>query len=127
MQKYICLKGVRNDTVRFIVMGDWGGLPDFPYRTPVEKAVGDEMGKIADYLDIQFVLALGDNFYFDGIKDVDDPRFKVINKLQTSFWIEHKFDVNWCACVYVFVYFQGNIWRCVHLQGFDAQLVPSCW
>ena len=79
MQKYVCLTGVRNDTVRFIVMGDWGGLPDFPYRTPVEKAVGGEMGKIADYLDIQFVLALGDNFYFDGIKDVDDPRFKVIN------------------------------------------------
>ena len=59
-------------------MGDWGGLPDFPYRTPIQKAVGDEMGKIADSLDIQFVLALGDNFYFYGIKDVDDPRFKVI-------------------------------------------------
>ncbi len=35
------------------------------------------MGKIADTLDTQFVLALGDNFYFDGVKDVDDPRFKV--------------------------------------------------
>ena len=37
------------------------------------------MGKIADYLDTQFVLALGDNFYFDGVKDVADPRFKVSN------------------------------------------------
>ena len=59
------------------MIGDWGGLPDFPYRTPIEKAIGNEMGKIADYLDIQFVLALGDNFYFDGVKDVGDPRFKV--------------------------------------------------
>ena len=65
--------------MRFIVIGDWGGLPDFPYRTPVEKAVGREMGKITDYLDTQFVLALGDNFYFDGVKDVADSRFKVSN------------------------------------------------
>ena len=43
----------------------------------MEKAVADEMGKIADNLDIQFVLALGDNFYMDGVKDVGDPRFKV--------------------------------------------------
>ncbi len=58
-------------------MGDWGGLPDFPYRTPIEKAVGRQMGKLAETLDIQFVLALGDNFYFDGVKDVEDPRFQV--------------------------------------------------
>ena len=76
---FFLVGGVRNDSVRFIVIGDWGGLPDFPYRTPVEKAVGREMGKIADYLDTQFVLALGDNFYFDGVKDVADSRFKVSN------------------------------------------------
>ena len=63
--------------MRFIVMGDWGGLPDFPFRTPIEKAVAGRMGEIADQLDIQFTLALGDNFYFDGVKDVGDARFKV--------------------------------------------------
>ena len=65
------------DSLRFIVMGDWGGLPDFPYRTPIEKAVGKQMGKIADGIDSQFTLALGDNFYFDGVRDVHDLRFKV--------------------------------------------------
>ncbi len=63
--------------MRFIVMGDWGGLPAFPFRTPIEKAVAGRMGEIADQLDIQFTLALGDNFYFDGVKDVGDARFKV--------------------------------------------------
>ena len=63
--------------MKYIVMGDWGGLPVFPYRTAIEEAVAREMGKIADKLDARFVLALGDNFYFDGVKDVDDPRFQV--------------------------------------------------
>ena len=66
------------ETVNFLIIGDWGGLPDFPYRTPIEWAVGKQMGKLADKLNAQFVLALGDNFYFDGVKNIDDPRFKVI-------------------------------------------------
>ena len=65
------------DTLRFVVIGDWGGLPAFPYRTPIEVAVAGRMGDIADSLDAQFILALGDNFYFDGVKHVDDPRFQV--------------------------------------------------
>ena len=58
-------------------MGDWGGLPDFPFRTPIEKAVAAEMGKIADQIDSKFTLALGDNFYFSGVKDISDKRFQV--------------------------------------------------
>lgn len=66
-------------------MGDWGGLPDFPYRTPVEKAVARRMGVVAETLNTQFLLALGDNFYFDGVKDVDDKRFYVSCISHTNF------------------------------------------
>jgi len=65
-----------DDSLNFIVMGDWGGLPDFPFRTPIEKAVAAEMGKIADKIDSKFTLALGDNFYFSGVKDISDKRFQ---------------------------------------------------
>ncbi|XP_054707866.1 tartrate-resistant acid phosphatase type 5-like [Uloborus diversus] len=63
-------------SLKFLVIGDWGGLPIFPYRTLVELNVGREMAEAATKLGIDFVLTLGDNFYFDGVKDVDDPRFK---------------------------------------------------
>lgn len=57
-------------------MGDWGGLPASPYRTPVEISVAKKMGDIAEKFRIEFILALGDNFYFDGVKDENDPRFQ---------------------------------------------------
>lgn len=64
-------------SLRFFVIGDWGGLPEFPYRTYVEAAVAARMAKLAHVLDIHFLLALGDNFYYGGVKNVADPRFKV--------------------------------------------------
>ena len=73
---HVCLF-YADGSMTFMVMGDWGGLPDFPYRTPIEVAVANAMGKVADDIDAQFIMALGDNFYFDGIKDVDDRRFQV--------------------------------------------------
>lgn len=66
------------ESVRFLVIGDWGGLPIFPYRTAIEGAVARELGQFAQQQQIEFVLALGDNFYFDGVKNVEDPRFQVI-------------------------------------------------
>lgn len=61
-----------------MVIGDWGGLPFFPYRTPIEETVAIQMGKFADKSKAEFVLALGDNFYFDGVTNISDPRFQVI-------------------------------------------------
>ena len=58
-------------------MGDWGGLPTSPFTTPIEIGVSKEMGRVADQYDSQFLLALGDNFYFDGVTNVHDDRFQV--------------------------------------------------
>ncbi|XP_048395762.1 tartrate-resistant acid phosphatase type 5b [Stegostoma tigrinum] len=62
--------------MRFIAFGDWGGLPDPPYATIVQKAIADEMGRVAQYTGTDFVINVGDNFYYHGVNDVNDFRFK---------------------------------------------------
>ena len=62
--------------LNFIVLGDWGGQDDSPYTTVGEENVAEQMGKTAAEVGSQFTLSLGDNFYENGVTDVDDPRFK---------------------------------------------------
>jgi hypothetical protein len=45
--------------LQFFALGDWGGAMFSPYYTAVEKAVAEEMGKMADLLKPEFILALG--------------------------------------------------------------------
>jgi len=68
---------VAGDSLRFLVIGDMGGLPTWPYKTPVEVGTADEMAKVAKQYSVQFILELGDNFYYDGVKNVEDKRFEV--------------------------------------------------
>lgn len=63
--------------LRFLALADWGGVPLPPYYTPHEKAVAAEVDRLALTQGLDFVLSLGDHFYFDGVKSADDPRFKV--------------------------------------------------
>ena len=65
------------DSLRFLVIGDMGGSPTWPYTTPVEVGTADEMAKVAKQYSVQFILELGDNFYDDGVKNVEDKRFEV--------------------------------------------------
>ena len=59
-------------------MGDWGGLPFYPYRTFIESGTAKGMAALTSTYGTQFNLALGDNFYYKGVKSVNDHRFKVI-------------------------------------------------
>lgn len=68
---------VTSNSTRFFLVGDWGGIPVFPYRTIVEQNIAIYMNKIAKSLDVQFSLFVGDNFYFDGVANVSDKRFEV--------------------------------------------------
>ncbi|BBG94621.1 purple acid phosphatase 17 [Prunus dulcis] len=58
-------------SLSFLVVGDWaeeGSItnPQLLYR---------QMGRIGEQLDIDFVVSTGDNFYGDGLRDVNDPAF----------------------------------------------------
>ena len=63
-------------SLNFMVVGDWGGQDDPPYYTDPEHDVAEQMGQVAAAMGAQFTLSMGDNFYDNGVKDVDDPRFK---------------------------------------------------
>ncbi|XP_012670508.1 tartrate-resistant acid phosphatase type 5b [Clupea harengus] len=67
----------KQGSLRFVGLGDWGGLPFPPYSTPHQREVARELARVTSSMGLDFVLSLGDNFYFDGVEDVDDPRFKV--------------------------------------------------
>ena len=57
--------------LNFLAVGDWGRDGQFN-----QAEVGREMGVVAVALGARFVLSVGDNFYEDGIKGVDDPQWK---------------------------------------------------
>eukprot|EP00658_Telonema_sp_P-2_P071488 TRINITY_DN60749_c0_g2_i1.p1 TRINITY_DN60749_c0_g2~~TRINITY_DN60749_c0_g2_i1.p1 ORF type:complete len:311 (+),score=55.16 TRINITY_DN60749_c0_g2_i1:39-971(+) len=74
----------------FMVMGDWGGMPIWPYFSPGEHAIAKSLGRIAGETNASFTLALGDNFYEHGVKNVDDPRFKqTFERVFTSPNLQH--------------------------------------
>jgi len=57
--------------LNFLLVGDWGrnGEKD-------QMDVARQMGIAAQAMDAKFVVAVGDNFYEDGVKSVDDPQWQ---------------------------------------------------
>lgn len=57
-------------SLNFLVVGDWGrkGLYN-------QSQVAYQMGRIAEDLDVDFIISTGDNFYEDGLTGVADPSF----------------------------------------------------
>lgn len=62
--------------LRFVALGDWGGVPNAPFHTAREMANAKEIARTVKTLGADFILALGDNFYFTGVHDVNDKRFQ---------------------------------------------------
>ena len=68
---------VEGNDLNVLVMGDWGGIPIPPWSTPAEHETAKYMGEEAAKINASFALALGDNFYENGIKtDEHDARFQ---------------------------------------------------
>lgn len=80
-------------SLRFAVIGDWGGLPLPPYHTKQEAHVAAELGRTVANWGADFILSVGDNFYYDGVKNVTDPRFK--STFESVFLAESLRKVPW--------------------------------
>lgn len=63
--------------LRFLITADWGGQSEPPYTTPIQLNLAKAMGDFALRYRTKYILSLGDNFCDDGVKNVDDHRFKV--------------------------------------------------
>jgi 3',5'-cyclic AMP phosphodiesterase CpdA len=61
---------IPDDALSFIAIGDWGRNGEFH-----QKDVADRMGEAAGQLGAEFILALGDNFYPNGVASVHDYQF----------------------------------------------------
>tara|TARA_R110002049_G_scaffold204197_1_gene374766 strand:- start:6620 stop:7612 length:993 start_codon:yes stop_codon:yes gene_type:complete len=61
---------VLKDALHFLVIGDWGRKGDYN-----QQLVADRMEEAAKTLDAEFVIALGDNFYPNGVASIDDPNW----------------------------------------------------
>lgn len=86
-----CVPVTANRTsIKFLAVGDWGGVPYPPYITAVQKTTAREMSKVAEQMGADFILALGDNFYFKGVNSVDSPRFHVSWVMSSEMMVSKK-------------------------------------
>ena len=69
LKESVSIRRATESELRFIFMGDWGGILLWPYKTKIESAVAKEMGKISDQFGSNFTVALGKcAYYFLGDK-----------------------------------------------------------
>ncbi len=76
--------------LRFIALGDAGKGDDVQYQ------VADAMGRVCAANGCEFALYLGDNFYSDGVSEIDDAQF------------EEKFELPYAALDFPFHVVAGN-------------------
>ena len=70
--------------LNFSILGDWGGFPKPWFTTPIQQSAAKLLGPISKDYKSQFNLAIGDNFYFRGVKDVrDEMWFKTFENVYT--------------------------------------------
>jgi tartrate-resistant acid phosphatase type 5 len=64
-------EGASPEALNFLVLGDWGR------RGETDQAeVAKQMGKAAQDMGAKFVIAVGDNFYEDGVTSIHDEQWK---------------------------------------------------
>lgn len=61
---------VWEDALHFLVFGDWGRKGYYH-----QQDVADRMDEASKTLDAEFVIALGDNFYPNGVASINDPNW----------------------------------------------------
>uniref|UniRef100_A0A0N5AVE9 Tartrate-resistant acid phosphatase type 5 n=1 Tax=Syphacia muris TaxID=451379 RepID=A0A0N5AVE9_9BILA len=64
------------NTLKFLFVGDTGGLPIYPYVTYAQKKVAKALAKINYERKTEFLISTGDNIYYTGVDDDNDQRFE---------------------------------------------------
>ncbi|CAK5051947.1 unnamed protein product [Meloidogyne enterolobii] len=65
-------------SLNFVIVGDIGGLPIYPYYSYAQKRVTEAISNVVleQGEPLNFVINVGDNFYFNGVSDIFDSRFE---------------------------------------------------
>ena len=56
-----------DENLNFLILGDWGGRPDYPYYTDIEEHVAKQMATVSKAVNASFALALGKNFEISSV------------------------------------------------------------
>ena len=59
------------ETIDIVFLGDWG------HQSDALPLVSDQIAEVADYIGLEFMVTLGDNFYEYGVDSVDDEVWDV--------------------------------------------------
>ena len=69
-------KTLSTDDFHFVVLGDWGGRPAPLYTSPLQVSSAVALMKYAKLYKPEYVVSIGDHFYFNGIESVQDRRWE---------------------------------------------------
>ena len=64
--------------IRFPAMGDWGGTEYLNYYVPTQEWNAGLMDDLCANNTCDMLVSLGDNFYETGVKNIEDPRWKIV-------------------------------------------------
>jgi len=82
---------VAEQTTTFLSLGDWGNPSD---GHVVQNAVASKLGPAATKYNATFLLALGDNFYEDGVVNDTDPQWQTTYR---QIYTAKSLDIPWYA------------------------------
>jgi tartrate-resistant acid phosphatase type 5 len=75
-ETYSIKKTLETDDFHFVVIGDWGGRPAPFYTSPLQVSGAVALMKYAKINKPEYVVSIGDHFYFNGIESVQDRRWE---------------------------------------------------
>lgn len=65
----------KNDNLRFVLLGDTGGLPMI-HETRAQRKVAKQLAYVAQHVGFEAVVTMGDNIYYTGVDNEFDARFE---------------------------------------------------
>jgi predicted MPP superfamily phosphohydrolase len=78
-------------STNFLVLGDFGRNGEFH-----QKEVAAQMSKTASTIDANFIVTVGDNFYPNGVRSIQDPQWE---KSFEDIYHQHSLHQDWHVCL----------------------------